>query len=501
MENLSFLTREDIELLEKKKISQEELSRQLDCFRSGFPFMKLQKPATVGDGILRFTESETENLAAQFDERNRSVLRQMKFVPASGAATRMFKNLFSFLEKPDSSETGFYSPMHTLNNLHGFAFFEDLKKAVAMTGNDIDKCVEEKKFSIILECLLNKEHMNYTSLPKGLLKFHRYGTYSRTAAEEHLTEGAQYARDCHGKAKIHFTVSPEHMEGFRRLCEKVQPVYEEKLGVQYDITFSVQKESTDTLGVEMDNSPFREKNGMLHFRPAGHGALLDNLQDIHEEVIFLKNIDNVVPDHLRQTTVLYKKALAGKLLSLTSEIRKHLMNLEKGNANTEEAVRFCHSLGIAASGDASSLHEALNRPVRVCGMVKNEGEPGGGPFWVKGSDGKISLQIVESSQVNMKDEEQKDLFSKATHFNPVDVVCTTLDYKGNPFDLKKFRDQNTGFISVKSKDGRDLKAMELPGLWNGAMAHWITVFVEVPLSTFTPVKMVNDLLKKEHQGV
>ena len=353
--------------------------------------------------------------------------------------------------------------------------------------------------------------LNYSSLPKGLLKFHTYDQWNRTSVEEHLVEGAMYAKNSDGKVNIHFTVSPEHLKLFTELIQLVSKEYEKKFDIIYNITFSIQKPSTDTIAVDDRNEPFLNSDGNLLFRPGGHGALLENLNDLNADVIFIKNIDNVVPDRIKNQTVTYKKALAGLLLKVQQQTFTYLKKLESGfdekliseiipYIETKLGYHFSESLSdLSLLQKKNLLIDILNRPIRVCGMVKNEGEPGGGPYWVKSDEGSSSLQILESSQFNLKDHAQNEIFKKATHFNPVDLVITMRNYKGEKFNLLQYRDPETGFISIKSKDGKALKALELPGLWNGSMAFWNTIFVEVPMITFNPVKTINDLLRKEHQ--
>jgi hypothetical protein len=378
----------------------------------------------------------------------------------------------------------------------------------------MDELLERQYFLPIAEALLANDGLSYGNLPKGLILFHRYNDSSRTAMEEHLVEGAQYCRDTNGNLNLHFTVSSEHRVGFGKLVERVKEHYESHYDVKINISFSEQKSSTDTIAVEMDNTPFRNPDGTLLFRPGGHGALLDNLNDINSDIVFIKNIDNVVPDRLKPQTVRYKKALAGLLLSYKGIIFDYIMKLHNDEYVDDE---FLHQVldfsknelcilppNSLNTNDLKELKryliDTLNRPIRVCGMVKNQGEPGGGPFWAKNTDGTTSLQIVESSQIDLNDQSITEIFNQSTHFNPVDLVCYLKDYKGEKFDLLKYRDPLTGFISVKSKDGRNLKAQELPGLWNGGMSNWNTIFVEVPLITFNPVKSVNDLLRDEHQS-
>lgn len=506
----------DLKQLQQKGIAASELETQLDYFRKGFPFIELDRPATAGDGIFSPENSEAERFAVFFEQTSRSY-EIMKFVPASGAATRMFKDLFSLRESIEKG-VGYDEIVMAqkegrkfIEGLRDFAFFNRLSVALSKKGFDIEQCISEKNYLPIVDVLLNDDGLGYASLPKGLLDFHGYETGSRTPVEEHLVEGAVYARSRDGVVRLHFTVSPEHRERFEQKVAATAPNIENMFGVRFQVAFSEQKPSTDTLAVTPDNEPFRESDGKLLFRPGGHGALIENLNDLQAQVLFVKNIDNVVPDRLKSHTFFYKKVLGGILIDYMVKLKNWLERMEQQVLNASElsqakdfAVRKLNAdPRLFENLEGEKLQQALfgflNRPIRVCGMVKNEGEPGGGPFWVKGNDGMLSLQIVESSQIDMSVSMQQNLVKRSTHFNPVDLVCGVVDYKDNKFDLKKFVDPNTGFISMKSKDGKDLKALELPGLWNGAMAHWITVFVEVPLITFNPVKTVNDLLRKEHQ--
>lgn len=485
----------DFSQINELGIDLETVYQQINDFKEGFPFMQLQKAATLNDGVMKLTDEQLESFTALY-EKKVSKLVPLKFVPASGAATRMFKSLFSFLEegKSDKSTDQFF------DKLNDFAFAEDLKKILPENADN----------QTIVDYYLTRKGLDYGSLPKGLLKFHQYENESRTALEEHLVEGANYANN-EGNVKLHFTVSPEHLSRFLKLLNKVVPVYEEKFIVKYDISFSEQRRSTDTIAVNMDNTPFREKDGLLLFRPAGHGALLANLNDIIADIIFIKNIDNVVPDRIKQPTIAYKKALAGVLLKFQDRIFDYQFQLKEW-ASEPLLMELSHFferelcvlppvgfMGMNHNEKVMYYQKKLNRPLRVCGVVPNTGEPGGGPFWCKNSDGSTSLQIVESAQVDMEDEAQKIIFNESTHFNPVDLICSMKNYKNKKFDLMEFRDSKTGFVTQKSKDGKDLKAQELPGLWNGSMANWNTIFVEVPLITFNPVKTVNDLLREEHQ--
>ena len=505
------LTQEDKDLLAQKGISEEKIREQLACFEKGFPFLKLFAAASVENGgIVSLDKEEQEKYSAAWDAYREGGKRIVKFVPASGAASRMFKNLFEFLNG-DSDKPGTDFEKKFFARIHDFAFFDDLNTAcLNNTGKTVDELVAEGRYKTVVSLLLDAAGLNYGTLPKGLLKFHRYGDSARTPVEEHLVEGALYAAGKNGDVHVHFTVSAEHRELFRRLIDEKIEAYAAKYGVKYDVTFSEQKPSTDTIAVDMENKPFRDK-GKLLFRPGGHGALIENLNDIDADIVFVKNIDNVVPDRLKDDTVAYKKLLAGVLVALQRQAFDYLKLLDGGHyghEQLEEIIRFVQQKLHCRKEDIKYLEDAelviylrgkLNRPMRVCGMVRNVGEPGGGPFLAYNSDGTISLQILESSQIDMKDPEKKAMFEKGTHFNPVDLVCAIRDYKGDKFDLTRYVDKATGFISYKSKGGKDLKALELPGLWNGSMSDWNTIFVEVPLSTFNPVKTVNDLLREQHQ--
>ena len=506
------ITNQDKELLAKKGISEIQIESQLLCFAKGFPYLKLDSAASIGKGILELdAETQKEYLSA-WEEYIKGDKTIVKFVPASGAASRMFKNLFEFLEADNNGpvttfEKDFFA--HVAN----FAFYEDLN-AVCLKNEkqDIPSLINSGNYKAVVANLLNESGLNYGSLPKGLLKFHKYIDGARTPMEEHLAEGAMYASGKSGKVNVHFTVSTEHRKLFEALVEEKKEKYSKNFNVEYCVSFSEQKPSTDTVAADKDNKPFRNEDGSLLFRPGGHGALIENLNDLDADIVFIKNIDNVVPDKLKEDTILYKKLIAGVLVALQSQAFKYLELLDSGKYTAEqirEIIQFVQKKLFCKNPETKVLEDAdlvlylknkLNRPMRVCGMVKNVGEPGGGPFLAYNTDGTVSLQILESSQIDMSDSKSKDMFEKGTHFNPVDLVCSVRDYKGHKFDLTKFVDPATGFISNKSKNGKDLKALELPGLWNGAMSDWSTVFVEVPLSTFNPVKTVNDLLRPQHQN-
>ena len=506
------LTQEDKALLAKKGISEEQIAAQLACFEKGFPFLKLEAAASIGNGIVATTDSERDAYIKAWEAyKNEGGHVVTKFVPASGAASRMFKNLFEFLGADyDEPTTDFEKKF--FSQIEHFAFYADLNEACRKNaGKDIAGLLAGKDYKAVVANLLEAAGLNYGALPKGLLKFHKYEDGARTPLEEHLVEGALYAAGADGKVNVHFTVSPEHRSLFEQLVGEKAAKYAEKYEVEYHVSFSEQKPSTDTIAADMDNRPFRDDKGHLVFRPGGHGALIENLNDLDSDIVFVKNIDNVVPDRLKADTVTYKQVLAGVLVTLQKKAFDYLRLIDSGqytHEQIEEMIRFVqqelycrkHDIKDLEDGDLILyLKSKLNRPMRVCGMVKNVGEPGGGPFLAYNADGTVSLQILESSQIDMKDPEKKAMFEKGTHFNPVDLVCAIRDYQGRKFDLLRYVDPATGFISYKSKNGKDLKALELPGLWNGSMSDWNTVFVEVPLSTFNPVKTVNDLLREQHQ--
>ena len=475
-------THEDLQQISQHGLTEAQVEQQINNFRQGFPFLPVVRAASVGDGVLALDEQAIDAAVARYDEAAAS-LKVVKFVPASGAATRMFKELFEYVN--DDKRTAGIDRL--LENIEHFAFWPELSEYIMPDSPD------EEIVELIIKCGLN-----YGSKPKGLVTFHSYPDGARKAVEEHLVEGALYARSG-DEVYIHFTVSAEHKDGFLEVLESSQPIFEERFGVKYNISFSVQKPSTDTIAVNPDNTPFRTDEGKLLFRPAGHGALIENLNDIDADIIFVKNIDNVTTDERRGDTVKYKKALAGLLLELQEQAFEYLKVLEVGGADLTPIAQFVEErLCVKLPEDYNTvlLKAVLNRPIRVCGVVRNQGEPGGGPFWVDGGDGTESLQIAESSQIAPED---MHLMQSATHFNPVDLVCGVKDSRTNKFDLTQYTDPTTGFISSKSSGGRELRAQELPGLWNGAMAKWNTVLVEVPITTFSPVKVVQDLLRPEHQ--
>lgn len=475
-------TNQDLEQIKAHGLTVEGVEKQIDSFKNGFPYLNIARAARVDDGIVAMDDAAIAEAVAHYVAKAKE-LSVVKFVPASGAATRMFKELFEFVND-DKRGKGIDT---LINNIEKFAFWSELK-AILPEG-----AAEKQIVSAII-----KEGLEYGSKPKALVSFHNYEDGARKAVEEHLVEGAMYAA-ADGVARVHFTVSPEHLAGFEALISDKLAKYEAKYGVKYEISYSTQKSSTDTIAVTPDNEPFRTDDGKLLFRPAGHGALIENLGDIDSDLIFVKTIDNVTTDVLRGDTLKYKQALAGMLLDLQGRSFDYIKAIDNGSADLAEVKSFVEQkLMVKLSADSSSadLRAILDRPIRLCGMVRNEGEPGGGPFWVANEDGSQSLQIAESSQIS---PEQISLMKEATHFNPVDLVCGVRNYKGEKFSFAEYVDPKTGFISEKSSGGRDLRAQELPGLWNGAMAKWNTIFVEVPISTFSPVKVVQDLLRIQHQ--
>jgi hypothetical protein len=503
------LSASDIEHIRSRGITEEKVLRQIDLCRLGAVTVTLERPATVGDGIIRISDDEQESLVALHNEAARAG-RCLKFVPASGAATRMFREWHGVFNRG-----GFESPVDFESfaaSLSRYAFYGDLGAALTAAGQDLGDLVARGRGLELLDFILNDKGLHYAWKPKALLQFHQYDDGARTALEEHLVEAALYAKDGNGLCRIHFTVSEEHLEPVKELLGRVTVLYEERFGVRYEIGLSIQSESTDTIAVDLENRPFRDRGGRLLFRPGGHGALLYNLDRLDGDIVFIKNIDNIVPDRLKDTSVLHKKILGGCLVGLQRELFRHLQALSEHSAGESAigaAARFAADrLNCAMPPDFESrmleerrqvLIGRLDRPLRVCGMVKNEGEPGGGPFWVTGKSGGSSLQIVEEVQVDRSRAGQADLWASSTHFNPVDLVCGIRDFRWRKFDLERFVDHEQVFISTKSHEGCDIKALELPGLWNGSMAHWHTVFVEVPVETFNPVKTVEDLLRPAHQ--
>ena len=509
--------KKDIEQIQKRGTILEIVNQQIEHFKNGFPYLKIVAPAILGKGIRIIKQEEVKKYTTLY-EKSLSHVTPLKFIPSSGAASRMFKFLFefkeAFIKQQDSIDISRFKEAHLFfENLPRFAFYKDLEKEYYKhTHQTLLHGLYKKRYSEILDILLSEEKLNYANLPKALIPFHRYGNKSRTPLEEHLVEGAYYAKNTENIVRLHFTVSKIHKRIFEEKIENVIPFYEKELKVRYRIDMSVQNPATDTISVNLDNTPFRNPDGSILFRPGGHGALIENLDKIDSNLIFIKNIDNVIPDQLRMQTYIYKKVLAGILCEIQSEIHTYL---KKMTTNLEDRillqevenflVKKLYTLLPPDFKDWSNskkfhfLKWKFYRPIRICGMIRDRGEPGGGPFWVKNTDGTISLQIAEANQIDSQDSRQKEILKRTTHFSPADIVCSTTDYQGKKFNLLKYRDLQTGFISEKSKNGKLFKAQELPGLWNGAMSDWNTIFVEVPIETFNPVKTVNDLLRKAHQ--
>lgn len=517
--NMDIFSSKDQQQIAARGMTVGQVEKQLRQIAHGFPFLRLEAPASVTNCIKVPSERERSRYLKAFDDYTAGNHRVVKFVPASGAASRMFKNLFAFLNADyDVPTTPFEKEF--FDNIKKFAFHKALcQQCKKNEGMGLCKLIEAGRYKDVVKNLLTADGLNYGQLPKGLLLFHETADGAVTPAEEHLREAACYAA-AGGQAHVHFTVSHAHLDLFRQHIAEVKAKYESRYGVTLDVTFSEQKPSTDTIAAEMPAqgekpevaTPFRNADGTLLFRPGGHGALIENLNDIDADMVFIKNIDNVVAERFLAPTVEYKRLLAGVLADVQKQTFGYLEQLDRGNCQLDDLMEIAAfvELQLGVSNPhvflldpvelTDYLRSKLNRPIRVCGVVRNVGEPGGGPFLAYNHDGTVSPQILESSQIDMSNSNYKKMFTEGTHFNPVDLVCALKNYKGQPFDLKKYVDPRTGFISQKSKDGRDLLALELPGLWNGAMSDWSTVFVEVPLETFNPVKTVNDLLRTPHQG-
>ena len=492
-------TEEDKKRIEAKGIPADTIRIQLEKFESGFDSIKLTKPATLNDGIHRLSDKEQEYFISIYRSYKGSA---SKFVPASGAATRMFSDLLDFRSVCMGADKEYKkiisSPSQIISNFFNsitlFAFHDQLKtKFTELNEYSLEEALEEKEYISCLNVLLEEKGLNYKKLPKGLLAFHRYGNDSRTAVQEQIVEGFRIVTS--DELNIHFTVSEDHLALFRQHLKSSIPYFTKAKKLNF--SFSLQDPATDTIAVSLGNEPIRDEKGKLVFRPAGHGALLENLDKIESDIVFIKNIDNILPDYRKHLSIHFKQVLAGVLIDYQRKAFRLLDQFDQGVDVHDEAISLLEQFGIIGIPDEKIMHY-LNRPVRVCGMVKNIGEPGGGPFWVSNGS-KQSLQIVEGVQVDKEKEDQKYILKQSTHFNPVDLVCGLRDYKGRKFNLLDYRDNDLGFITQKSYQGKKIKAMELPGLWNGGMADWNTVFVEVPLETFSPVKTINDLLKEEHR--
>ena len=491
----------DTQQIEARGATVRQVKQQIEHFKSGFPWMKIVGPATPERGIKVLTPELTAQAEAYY--QTAAVHGKSKFVPASGAASRMFKDMFSGLS---ALEEGKDLPA----DAPGAKLAARIKDFAFYTPHLFGEPADSLEYRLeTLRKLLKEDGLAYGSKPKGVLKFHRYPEEVRTAIAEHLVEAQQYMRNADGSCNLTVTISPEHRALFEEAVGQVKETYEKRYGVKYNIHFTYQDKATDTLAVDPDNKPFRKADGSLLFRPAGHGALIYNLNEVKDELVSIKNIDNVANEKLLPVTSRYKQVLMGCALGLRDQIFAYLRRLDE-NPSVQlcnEIENFldrtlCIQIPLAHSEQerVEMLRAKLNRPIRVCGMVRNEGEPGGGPYVIAGKDGCTSLQILESVQINKDDKGAMQAMSQATHFNPVDLVCCLYNYKGEHFDLLQYVDHEAGFISSKSFEGRELKALELPGLWNGAMSDWNTLFVEVPIETFNPVKVVMDLLRPAHQG-
>ncbi|MEO6347426.1 MAG: DUF4301 family protein [Aquaticitalea sp.] len=515
-------TKQDIQQIEKKGLTVKKVENQIDLFKKGLPFINLKSAATIEhgiNGIKKFTETEEQHYIQYFDAK-RDAISILKFVPASGAATRMFQTLFNFLDTYDIEKETINSFINRNKEtdlslffvgLEKLPFYQIVLKAVKELNPDYDSFWNDKQKYWFLKTMLDEDKLNYGFYPKGLIPFHMYRDHTATAFEEHLFESALYSSS-NGIATLHFTISEKYKHIFDDEFKRIQEIVERKTKTKFHISFSYQKDSTDTIAVTPKDEPFRDEEGNLVFRPSGHGALLENLNDLEADVIFIKNIDNVVVFKYENEVTAYKKMLAGLMIEAQEQTFEHIRILKNNDVSEKKLISIAeflvNHLNVKISHEFEKyskkyqieyLIEKLDRPIRVCGMVKNEGEPGGGPFWVKGESGKVSLQIVESAQVDKKNKNQKEILKNSTHFNPVDLVCGIKNHEGKKFDLNKYVDSKTSFITMKTKVGKDLKALELPGLWNGSMASWNSIFVEVPLITFNPVKTVTDLLKPTHQ--
>lgn len=507
------LSKKDLEQLSKKGITDIEFENQLNNFQKGFPYINLAGAATVGDGIVHLSDADVQECASFFEKKSNE-LSMIKFVPASGAASRMFKDIIDLESQYDESENkeAFSKTVKTIENVEKFAFCDELEKALKKDGFNLKTLINENKFSVIASYILKDKGLGYQSKPKAMLLFHKYDNETRTAFEEHLVEGVEYAKMDDKTVHLHFTISPEHRSLFENKIKEVISKYEERYDVKFDIQFSEQMSKTDMVALDKKGELIRNEDGSILFRPGGHGALIENLNALEADLIFIKNIDNVTTDALRGTTYLYKKALAGYLLHIQTYVHRYLRELEalsvnditlsqiEGFAAKMLNVRFSMTYFSRSKRERISyLARKLNRPIRVCGMVRNEGEPGGGPYWVRNEHGHKNLQIIEASQIDFTNPFQVEMVQKSSHFNPVDIICAVRNYKGNKFNLKNYIDKKTGFISQKKQNGIDMTIQELPGLWNGSMADWNTIFIEVPVETFTPVKTMADLLRREHQ--
>ena len=506
------LSKTDIEQFKKHGLTPEKIDQQLKIFSEGIPFVKIVKAGSIGNGIESISEAD-QNRLVEFYELNNQKKEIVKFVPASGAATRMFQFLFMFLNEFNPNGTSFETYINKKENklletfiksLKDFAFFSSVQKKTKELYPDFEKASEGAGTYLFIKTMLDDKGLNFRNLPKGLIPFHKYETRTRTAFEEHLYESVYYA-SVNNNVKLHFTIAKKHLPFFEKELDGIKNRVFKKTKTKFHVSYSFQKKETDTIAVNSDNTVFKNAKNDCVFRPSGHGALIENLNDLDADIVFIKNIDNVVAAKYVDEVAHYKKVLGGKLLWIQKKVFSYLVMLDKKNASLEklhEIKTFLRNeLNIRESiMTAAAIKNILNRPIRVCGVVKNTGAPGGGPFWVQNNNTLPTLQIVEMSQIDSNNSDHQTIVNSATHFNPVDLVCGLKNYKGNKFDLLKFVDSKSGIITDKSQDGRSLKALELPGLWNGSMAYWNSVFVEVPLKTFNPVKTVNDLLHEAHRS-
>jgi hypothetical protein len=511
-------TKENIKQIQEKGLDIKTIENQLLYFTNRTRNVNLYAAATVGDGIVKLSKEESKRFSTFF-KNNAQQKSVVKFVPASGAASRMFKSLYTFLDDYNIKKETINSYVNRTKSVNLFLFFVTVEKlpfydnvfeALKQNYRNYKTLSLDKRRLLFVELLLSKEHFNYGEYPKGLLPFHNYKTHITTAFEEHLVEASQYAA-IGGNATLHFTISNQHYQKFTEHYASIKKIIETKTNTVFNISYSFQNPKSDTIATTLENKPFKV-DGKLLFRPSGHGALIHNLNTIDADLIFIKNIDNVMMQHRMDKMVYYKTILGGYLLKIQSQIFDYAHQLDQFEISEDKVYEIANFLSDKLNVHISSefekyashykidyLKSRIHRPIRVCGMVKNEGEPGGGPFWVKHENGELSLQIVEMNQINTKSESQNKIVNSATHFNPVDIVCGIRDYKGKKYDLEQFVDDKTHFVAIKNKYGKKLKTLERPGLWNGGMAQWNTIFIEVPLQTFNPVKKVDDLLKAAHQ--
>lgn len=506
----------DIQQIISHGLTVEKVNNQIEIIKSGMIYSNLAEAATIGNGILRIDAEKQQDYIDRF-ESNRNQLSIVKFVPASGAATRMFKFLFQFLDNYKSEDTiELYAQKNNavsvfLNGLEKFPFYKTVREKLVQTTPNFNSLTLGEQCVLFVKMMLDTDQLNYSFYPKGLLPFHKYKNDVSTAFKEHLIEATMYASS-NNQANLHFTISEVHKAMFEKELKLVKESLETETNTKFNVSFSYQDKSTDTIAITSSDKLYRTEDDKLLFRPSGHGALIENLNTLDFDFIFIKNIDNIVVLEQNIAVSNYKKMLAGILLQIQTQTFKYLNKLEDDEISEDEVNNIelfvINRINVELEEAYTAytlkekrdyLHHKLNRPIRICGMVKNEGEPGGGPFWVKDNKGAVSLQIVEFAQIDIENQSQKSIVDNATHFNPTDLVCAVKDYKGNKFDLTKYVDPDAAFITLKSQNGVDIKALELPGLWNGSMAHWNSIFVEIPVSTFNPVKTVNDLLKPAHQ--